>query len=196
MALTNRQKEARDGLAGIVRPRRLVGSVNVPNGRSSAVLYVVTLKEHAGVVKVGQTQKWGNRRKSYANWNLRPGDAIKAERAFVLTEQFVDLLRLECELIAQLRAAGIHWDESVVERLSQHLSGKTFVLTGTLPNLKRDEAQAMIEAAGGKVSGSVSKKTSYVVAGEEAGSKLAKAEELGVPVLDEEALLQLLENPA
>jgi len=103
---------------------------------------------------------------------------------------------LNRELIAQLRAAGIHWDESVVERLSQHLSGKTFVLTGTLPNLKRDEAQAMIEAAGGKVSGSVSKKTSYVVAGEEAGSKLAKAEELGVPVLDEEALLQLLENPA
>jgi DNA ligase (NAD+) len=103
---------------------------------------------------------------------------------------------LNRELIEQLRAAGIHWDESAVERQSQHLNGKTFVLTGTLPNLKRDEAQAMIEAAGGKVSGSVSKKTSYVVAGEEAGSKLAKAEELGVPVLDEEALLQLLENPA
>ena len=103
---------------------------------------------------------------------------------------------LNRELIEQLRAAGVHWDESAVERQSQHLNGKTFVLTGTLPNLKRDEAQAMIEAAGGKVSGSVSKKTSYVVAGEEAGSKLAKAEELGVPVLDEEALLQLLENPA
>jgi DNA ligase (NAD+) len=103
---------------------------------------------------------------------------------------------LNRELIEQLRAAGVHWDESAVERQSQHLNGKTFVLTGTLPNLKRDEAQAMIEAAGGKVSGSVSKKTSYVVAGEEAGSKLAKAEELGVPVLDEEALLQLLENSA
>jgi DNA ligase (NAD+) len=103
---------------------------------------------------------------------------------------------LNRELIEQLRAAGVHWDESAVERQSQHLNGKTFVLTGTLPNLKRDEAQALIEAAGGKVSGSVSKKTSYVVAGEEAGSKLAKAEELGVPVLDEEALLQLLENPA
>lgn len=102
---------------------------------------------------------------------------------------------LNRELIEQLRAAGVHWDESAVERQSQHLNGKTFVLTGTLPNLKRDEAQALIEAAGGKVSGSVSKKTSYVVAGEEAGSKLAKAEELGVPVLDEEALLQLLENP-
>ena len=102
---------------------------------------------------------------------------------------------LNRELIEQLRAAGVHWDESAVERQSQHLNGKIFVLTGTLPNLKRDEAQALIEAAGGKVSGSVSKKTSYVVAGEEAGSKLAKAEELGVPVLDEEALLQLLENP-
>lgn len=103
---------------------------------------------------------------------------------------------LNRELIAQLRAAGIHWDESIVERDAQPLTGKTFVLTGTLPNLKRDEAQALIEAAGGKVSGSVSKKTSYVVAGEEAGSKLAKAESLGIPVLDEEAFLQLLENPA
>ena len=103
---------------------------------------------------------------------------------------------LNRELIAQLRAAGVHWDESIVERNAQPLTGKTFVLTGTLPNLKRDEAQALIEAAGGKVSGSVSKKTSYVVAGEEAGSKLVKAESLGIPVLDEEAFLQLLENPA
>jgi DNA ligase (NAD+) len=74
-----------------------------------------------------------------------------------------------------------------------HLAGKTFVLTGTLPNLSRSAAQALIEAAGGKVSGSVSKKTSYVVAGEEAGSKLGKAESLGVPVIDEAGLQQLLE---
>ena len=75
---------------------------------------------------------------------------------------------------------------------NQAIAGKTFVLTGTLPTLKRDEAQAMIEAAGGKVSGSVSKKTDYVVAGEAAGSKLEKAQALGVAVLDEAALLALL----
>jgi DNA ligase (NAD+) len=74
------------------------------------------------------------------------------------------------------------------------LAGKTVVLTGTLPNLTRDDAKAMLEAAGAKVSGSVSKKTDYVIAGEEAGSKLAKAEELGVKVLDEAGMLALLQK--
>jgi DNA ligase (NAD+) len=72
------------------------------------------------------------------------------------------------------------------------LAGQTFVLTGTLPTLKRSQAQELIEAAGGKVSGSVSKKTSYLVAGEEAGSKLTKAEQLGVAILDEQGLLNIL----
>jgi DNA ligase (NAD+) len=76
--------------------------------------------------------------------------------------------------------------------VNQVLSGKTFVLTGTLPTLKRSQAQEMIEAAGGKVSGSVSKKTSYLVAGEEAGSKLTKAEQLGVSILTESELLAIL----
>jgi DNA ligase (NAD+) len=101
------------------------------------------------------------------------------------------------EIIAQLRDAdigGIRIQEGEGSRSASAglLSGKTFVLTGTLPTLKREEAKEMIEAAGGKVSGSVSKKTDYVVAGEEAGSKLTKAQELGVAVIDEEGLLQLL----
>jgi DNA ligase (NAD+) len=74
------------------------------------------------------------------------------------------------------------------------LYGKTLVLTGTLPQMSRDQAQALIEAAGGKVSGSVSKKTHYVIAGTEAGSKLSKAQQLGVTILDEAGLLALLKN--
>jgi DNA ligase (NAD+) len=106
---------------------------------------------------------------------------------------FADALNVE--LVSQLRAAGIHWAEGAgIEIQVKTLTGKTFVLTGTLPNLTRDDAAQRIEAAGGKVSGSVSKKTSYVVAGAEAGSKLAKAEELGIAILDEVALLRLLEQ--
>jgi DNA ligase (NAD+) len=101
---------------------------------------------------------------------------------------------LNRELIEQLRASGIHWEESEPERGNLTLAGKTFVLTGTLPTLKRDEAASMIEAAGGKVAGSVSKKTSYVVAGDDAGSKLAKAQALGVAIIDETELLTLLES--
>ncbi|MDP5008213.1 MAG: NAD-dependent DNA ligase LigA, partial [Glaciimonas sp.] len=97
-----------------------------------------------------------------------------------------------------LLAAGIHWPQNLITDAdsnpqTKHLLGKIFVLTGTLPTLSRDEAAALIEAAGGKVTGSVSKKTSYVVAGAEAGSKLTKAEELGVAILDEAALHTLLE---
>jgi DNA ligase (NAD+) len=96
-------------------------------------------------------------------------------------------------LVEQLRAAGLTFTaEKKVTTTA--LEGLTFVLTGTLPSLTREEAKERIEAAGGRVSGSVSKKTSYVVAGEEAGSKLDKATSLGVTVLDEAGLLGLLQG--
>ena len=102
-------------------------------------------------------------------------------------------------LLVELEGLGFSLAASDAEQAgpgdgaATHLAGQTFVLTGTLPTLSRSAAQALIEAAGGKVSGSVSKKTNYVVAGEEAGSKLTKAENLGVPVIDEAGLQQLLE---
>jgi DNA ligase (NAD+) len=96
------------------------------------------------------------------------------------------------ELVEHLKAAGVDMTAEKKQRSTQ-LAGLIFVLTGTLPKLTREEAKARIEAAGGKVSGSVSKKTSYLVAGEDAGSKLDKARELKVPVLDEAGLLKMLE---
>ena len=96
-------------------------------------------------------------------------------------------------VIAALLEAGVTWPETDGKQMATgNLVGKTFVLTGTLPNLSRDSAKELVEAAGGKVSGSVSKKTDYVIAGSDAGSKLDKAQELGVTILDEAALLDLL----
>ena len=98
-------------------------------------------------------------------------------------------------LVEELRAAGLQFTAKKRERTEQ-LAGLTFVLTGTLPTLTREQAKEKIESAGGKVSGAVSKKTSYLVAGEEAGSKLDKAQELGLAVLDEAGLLALLAGEA
>jgi DNA ligase (NAD+) len=96
-------------------------------------------------------------------------------------------------VIAALRAAGVHWKEGAPRRPAEGLlTGRTFVLTGTLPTLSRDDAKALLEAAGATVAGSVSKKTDYVVAGAEAGSKLVKAEALGVKVIDEAEMRALL----
>lgn len=96
-------------------------------------------------------------------------------------------------LCQKLEAAGVVTEASV-EVKGDTLAGLTFVLTGTLPTMSRDEASALIKSAGGKTVGSVSSKTSYVVAGEAAGSKLAKAQQLGIPVLDEAGLLQMLKQ--
>ena len=99
------------------------------------------------------------------------------------------------EVVEQLRACGISWTEG---EPSPHsllaLSGKTFVITGTLPSLGREELTEMLETAGGKVAGSVSKKTHYLVAGSDAGSKLDKARDLDIPILDEAGVLALLKD--
>jgi DNA ligase (NAD+) len=104
------------------------------------------------------------------------------------------------ELITRLQSAGLQLaaDPSslspVPSSLTSPLTGKTFVITGTLPTLKREEAKALIQSAGGKVTDSVSKKTDYVVVGEDAGSKLAKAQSLGIALLSEPELLALLDS--
>ena len=102
------------------------------------------------------------------------------------------LLREIDAFLAQLPEQSSPADNATEGSLNSEIAGKTFVLTGTLPTMKRDQAAALIEAAGGKVSGSVSKKTDFVVAGAEAGSKLEKAQSLGITVLSEEELLGML----
>ena len=96
------------------------------------------------------------------------------------------------ELVERLRQAGLTFEHAMRQKTGGALAGKTFVITGTLPNLAREEAKARIESAGGKVTGSVSKKTDYVLAGADPGSKLDKANQLGIPVIGEPELLALL----
>ena len=97
------------------------------------------------------------------------------------------------QVIGKLRDTGVRWAEGEpAPVVDSPVAGKTFVLTGTLPMMSRDEAKELIESRGGKVAGSVSKKTDYVVAGAEAGSKLEKARELGVTLLDQSQLIELL----
>jgi DNA ligase (NAD+) len=97
------------------------------------------------------------------------------------------------EVIAQLRENGVNWpDVEVQDQSEQPLEGMTYVLTGTLAKMTRNDAKTKLQKLGAKVSGSVSKKTSCVIAGEAAGSKLTKAQDLGVDVLDEDEFIQLL----
>ena len=96
------------------------------------------------------------------------------------------------KVLARIRELGIRPAKEASTGQAGVFAGKTFVLTGTLPTLTREEATARIEAAGGKVSGSVSKKTDFVLAGAEAGSKLEKAQELGVKILDEAEFLKMI----
>jgi DNA ligase (NAD+) len=114
------------------------------------------------------------------------GPVVAAEvAAFFASEDHVNVIN-------ELRAKGVKWSDMPRDAAAGALAGRTFVLTGTLAGMTREEAQEALVARGAKVAGSVSKKTSYVVAGAEAGSKLEKARALGVPVLDEAALRELL----
>jgi DNA ligase (NAD+) len=97
-----------------------------------------------------------------------------------------------CELVDRLRAAGLPFEYASRRQRSGAAHGLTFVLTGALPTLTREEAKKLIEAAGGKVTATVSQKTNFVVAGEDAGSKLTKAQELGVSILTEAQLVALI----
>jgi len=133
--------------------------------------------------------------------NLISADADRLQQVRdvgpIVAQSIVDFFTEQhnIEVIRQLRSSGMYWPEHQGE-VSQvlPLSGQTFVLTGTLSNMDRDEAKAQLEALGARVSGSVSKKTNYVVAGAEAGSKLTKAQELGVTVLDEQQFIHLLKE--
>lgn len=118
-------------------------------------------------------------------------DDIGEITARALVDFFAD--ESTAELAARLTEYGVI-TYAVKEKKAEHLAGLTFVLTGTLPNMTRDEAGELIKQFGGKVAGSVSKKTSYVVAGDEAGSKLRKAQELGIPIIDEQGLLDMVNN--
>jgi DNA ligase (NAD+) len=99
-------------------------------------------------------------------------------------------------LVEKLRKAGVNFTEPRAVVAGGPLSGQTFVITGTLPTLSRSKATAMIEAAGGRVTGSVSKSTDFLLAGEEAGSKLEKAKSLGVEIIDEADLLRRVNSAA
>jgi DNA ligase (NAD+) len=126
---------------------------------------------------------------------LHEGPAVAPTVARRIPGYFADAHNREA--IAALRAAGVHWPEGAPKRSAEGpLAGKTVVLTGALSAMSRDEAGDRLQALGAKVSGSVSKKTSFVVAGEAAGSKLARAEELGVEVWDEARLLAFLSDSA
>ncbi len=164
------------------------GFLPVKRGPRRAVL------EELAEIDATQDRRRSDRRRTKGDTLLEPilpgvGPEIMQSVANFLSQQH------NREVIAQLRKSGAVREQSPPSAVRRgSVVGKTFVLTGALPDMSRDEAKELIETQGGKVAGSVSAKTDYVVAGAEAGSKLAKAKQLGITVLDEAGLLQLLKG--
>ncbi len=190
--LTAEQIATREGF-GAVSAAKLVAAIEhskrQPFGR---VLYAVGIEEVGDVTGRNLAQQF---RSIDALLAASPDDleqtpGVGPKMAQVIHAQLAD--EAMRALIADLRELGLRFEEAGPAPGEGPLAGQTFVLTGTLPDLTREQATALIMAAGGKVTGSVSRRTSYVVAGESAGSKLANAERLGVSVLDEAGLLALL----
>jgi DNA ligase (NAD+) len=190
--LTAEQIATREGF-GEVSATKLVSAIEAskrqPFGR---VLFAIGIEEVGDVTGRALAQQF---RTVDALLAAEPEDleqtpGVGPKMARKIREQLQDPLMRA--LIDDLRQLGLTFEEEGPPPGEGPLAGRTFVLTGTLPNLTREQASAMIMAAGGKVTGSVSKRTDYVVAGESAGSKLANAERLGVAVIDEAALLGLL----
>jgi DNA ligase (NAD+) len=197
-------------IAGLYRLRRedLLSLERIGEKTADALLAQIERSKGAGLARVllGLGIRFvGERTAQFLAEHFGSLDALAAASREELTavnevgprvaEAITDFFSVgkNAELVRELQQLGLK--VTAQKRVvGSALAGLTFVLTGTLPTLTRDEAKERIEAAGGKVSGSVSKKTSYVVAGDDAGSKLDKAKQLGVPVLDEDGLLKLLES--
>jgi DNA ligase (NAD+) len=187
------EKIAEQSGFGAVSAGKLVAAIEAskqqPFGR---VLYAVGIEEVGYVTGRNLAQQFRTIDALLAAGpeEIEQTPGVGPKMSLTIHEQLADPLMRS--LIADLRREGLTFEEAGPPPREGPLAGKTLVLTGTLPNLTREQATEMIIAGGGKVTGSVSRKTAYVVAGESAGSKLAQAERLEVPVLDEDGLRRLL----
>jgi DNA ligase (NAD+) len=179
---------------GEVSVRNLLAAIDASRERSfGAVLFALGIEEVGAVIGANLAQQFRtiDALLEAGEEQIEETPGVGAKMAATIAEQLREPAMLD--LIARLRAIGVTFEEAGPPPGEGPLAGRTFVLTGTLPALSREQATERIQAAGGRVTSSVSKKTDFVVAGASPGSKLEKAERLGVQVLDEEGLLALLE---
>jgi len=192
--LTAEQLQELEGF-GETSAKNLIDAINASRERPfPTVLFALGLPGVGGVTAQALAEHFGSM-DALMNADTEEIEQVEGVGP-IMAEQLREELAEEPtqQLVERLRERGLNFelDESERRQESGPLEGKTLVLTGTLPNLTRDEASRMIKRAGGKVAGSVSKKTDYVVAGENPGTKLAKAEDVGTEVLDEEGLRSLV----